>query len=130
MNVHFKNLISFCENYKPIYRLYRDFLDIQLASINPKSFNRISRRLCELAETIITLTTCLCYHMALKMGKKTKNNRLLVEYLGGASGNLRKGKEFIALATEELQSHQEVEEKQDKSGKFFIAIYATHANSV
>ena len=53
--------------------------------------------------------------MALKMGKKMKNNHLLIEYLGGVSGNLRKGKEFIALATEELQSHQEVEEKQDES---------------
>lgn len=56
--------------------------------------------------------------MALKIGRKTQNNRLFVEYLGGASGNLRKGKEFISLAAEELQSYQEAEEKQDKSGKF------------
>jgi hypothetical protein len=116
MDVHFKNLISFCENYKPIFHLYCNFLDVQ-PTMDPESFKRVSRRLCELAETITFLVTCLCYHMALNMGKKTPNNRLFVEYLGGASGNLRKGKEFISLAAEELQSYQEAEEKQDESSK-------------
>lgn len=118
MNVHFSNLISFCENYKPIYRAYRDFLQAN-PTMDPESFKHVSKRLCELAETMVLLVTCLCYHMALKMGRKTKSNHMFVEYLGGANGNLRKAKEFIDLAAEELQSYQ-TEEWQDDSSKLLI----------
>lgn len=56
------------------------------------------------------------------MGKKTKNNRIFVEYLGGASGNLRKAKEFIDLAAEELRAYQEAEEEQISSGKLYTVV--------
>jgi hypothetical protein len=72
-----------------------------------------------MSETIIFLTKCLSYHMALMMGKKTKNNRIFVEYLEGASGNLRKAKEFIHLAAEELRAHQEGEEEHTSSSKLY-----------
>jgi RNase P/RNase MRP subunit POP5 len=60
--------------------------------------------------------------MALTMGKKTKNNRIFVEYLGGASGNLRKAKEFIDLAADELRAYQEAEEEQRSSGKLYTVL--------
>lgn len=124
MNIHFQNLIAFCDTYPPIQRAYRDFLHAR-PTMDPESFKRVSSRLCQTSETIIFLTKCLSYHMALMMGKKTKNNRIFVEYLEGASGNLRKAKEFIDLAAEELCAYQEAEEGQRSSGKLYTVVQFT-----
>lgn len=116
MNLHFKTLIAFCDNYPPIQRAYRDFLYAE-PTMDPESFKHVTRRLCHVSETIIFLIKALSFHMALAVGKKTTNNRLFVEYLEGASGNIRKARGYIDLAAHELQLFQEAEEGRDDSGK-------------
>ena len=56
--------------------------------------------------------------MALGMGRETKNNQIFVEYLEGASGNLKKAREFIEPAADELRDYQSAEEEQSNTGKF------------
>ena len=130
MNVHFQNLIAFCDNYPPIQRAYRDFLYAR-PTMDPESFKLVTKRLCQLSETIIFLIKCLSYHMGLMVGRKTKNNRIFVEYLGAASSNLRKAQEFIDLAAEELRAYQDGQEECGSSTSsskccLMAAIHATH----
>lgn len=57
--------------------------------------------------------------MALAMGRKTKNNRIFVEYLEAASGNLKKARKFIEPATDELRDYQSADEEQSDTSKFY-----------
>ena len=124
MSLHFKTLVAFCDNYPPIQRAYRDFLYAE-PTMDPESFKRITTKLCHISETIVFLIKCLSFHMALAVGKKTMNNRLFVEYLEGASGNIKKAREYIDLAARELQLFQEAEEEQDESSKFSYRLQFT-----
>ena len=63
--------------------------------------------------------------MALRMGTKTKNNCIFVEYLEGTSGNLRKAMEFIDNAAEELHAFQNAEEEGGESSKLCYGLQFT-----
>ena len=93
--------------------------------MDPESFKTVTRKLCQVSETILFLMKCLSFHMALAMGRKTKNNRIFVEYLEGASGNLKKAREFIEPAADELRDYQSMEEEQSNTGKFYYVLRFT-----
>jgi hypothetical protein len=60
--------------------------------------------------------------MALAMGRKTKNNHIFVEYLEAASRNLKKAREFIEPAADELLDYQSAEEEQSDTSKFYYVV--------
>ena len=87
--------------------------------MDPESFKSVTGRLCQVSETISFLIECLSSHMALAMGRKTKNNRIFVEYLEAASGNLKKARKFIEPAMDELRDYQSADEEQSDTSKFY-----------
>jgi hypothetical protein len=124
MNVHFKNLVLFCDSYPPTQHAYQDFLYAQ-PTMDPQSFKSVTRRLCQVSDTILFLIKCLSFHMALVMGRKMKNNQIFVEYLEAASGNFKKAREFIGPTADELCDYQIAEEEQSDSSKFYYVLQFT-----